>query len=207
MKTILLLVLCTGVAAAQPAPEPPTAAAEMGQPGHLAIDGAFTLAFQHDSASPPMGSSQSTTTILIAPSADYFVAPNISIGGQLEIEHASTPSGDPMMPGDVTVTGLGVGPRVGYLAALGSQIGLWPRVGVLYTHASLSTPGSPDTTSSIFSLAVTAPIMFYPTPHFFIGIGPAFRYDFSAKLSSNNMDTDTNKHTVIALESTIGGWF
>jgi len=213
MKRILLLTtLFAGVAAAQPAPPAsaptaPSAAAEMGQPGHFAIDGAFTLAFEHDSASPPQGSSETTTTITIAPSADYFVAPNVSIGASLELLRASTPSGDPQAPGDVTVTGLGAGPRVGYLLALGGQLGLWPRLSVLYVHASLSSPGSSDVTSSIFSLAATAPIVFYPTPHFFVGIGPALRYDLSSKQSSNNMDVDGNKHTVIALQSTVGGWF
>src|SRR5262245_43381224 len=115
MKRILLITsLFAEVAAAQPAPPPESAplsaAAEMGQPGHLAIDGAFILAFQHDSASPPQGSSQSKTTIGVIPSADYFIAPNLSIGGQLEFLRSDTPSA---MSSTTTITALGIGPRIG----------------------------------------------------------------------------------------------
>ena len=53
----------------------------------------------------------------------------MSLGGQLVFIHTSS--------GDISADGYGAAPRVGYFAALGPKVGIWPVVSVGYLHSSV----------------------------------------------------------------------
>jgi hypothetical protein len=204
MKTSILLVT---LVAASPAFADDSPAAQLGQPGHVAIDGSFSVSFGYVSQSPPTGSSTSATVFTVAPTLDYFVAPGISIGGTLELARASSSDSGAMTASTSTATIYGIGPRVGYHAPLGPQLSVWPRAGLLYAHETFSFTGSPDSSGTVITLVASAPLLYHPVPHFFIGIGPEIRVDVSSKDSTGGMDADGSKRTQLALVSTVGGWF
>jgi hypothetical protein len=70
-----------------------------------------------------------TTTFWFAPSADVFVTDHLSVGGVIEVAHASgTMSAGGVetdLPGTTTLMFL---PRIGFYAPFGDRFGLWPRV-------------------------------------------------------------------------------
>ena len=219
MKKLGLLVVfvIARTAQAQPAPPPPTApgggggdvgtSANFGDRGHIVITGAASVAFEYISVSPPSGSmssSASSTTVIFEPELDYFVAPNISIGGGVEYLHESIGSGGMTA---VTESAYGLIARAGYHLPLGPQIGLWLRGGFGYASATFDPGGgNPTSSSSVLQLEISAPLMFHPVPHFFVGIGPILSTDLSSSVSSGGMSMDSNKRTVFGLTSMIGGW-
>lgn len=153
------------------------------------------FAILHESTS--MGG-DSSTRVAIMPSLDYFVAPNISIGGQLGIDYTTT---SPAGGGPSTsATVLQVEARVGYNLALGDMASLWPHVGIAYVHASGSGGGS---SAYLVPIVVTAPFLWHPTPHFFLGAGPVFTTSLVAKSGGN----DLPKTTDFGIQALIGGSF
>jgi hypothetical protein len=198
----LPLLLLAGVAAAQEPPSgPPPGAGSppvsgMGAPGTISLQGDFNIRFNRLSESNPGpgGDPDATVTIAIVPSGDYFVAPNISVGGAIGFIRTSV--------GDTSATTLGIGPRVGYLAHLAPRVSLWPRAGLAYNHISTSVPGL-DQSGYAITLDVTALLLYHLTDHFFIGGGPALDYDLISKLEGE----DAAKQTDLGLVSVVGGWF
>jgi hypothetical protein len=142
-----------------------------------------------------MGSSTSQTAIVLRPALDVFVAPNLSIGGQL-IMSLQSYSGS-------NSTTVGVAPRIGYNIPFGSMVSLWPRIAVNYSSYSSSNGGGGSGSGSVLSLFAFAPLLFQPVPHFFIGGGPYLSKDLAAKMNS----MDSSKSTYFGLQSTIGGYF
>src|SRR5438094_230255 len=121
------------------------AAAEFGKPGQLAISNDMTLdsvSFTSTSTSPPQGDSTTTTRIRLAPGADYFVIPNLSVGGSIEF---STLSGG-KAPADFSQTTFGIGPRVGYNLGFTPQLSFWPRLAFTFESTSRSTGGTTNAT-------------------------------------------------------------
>jgi hypothetical protein len=214
MKNTLIIAMglaMSHAAFADPAPAAAPAAAisgpstDMGQTGNIAIDADFKVALGWVSTSPPMGSSQSTTVIALDPSVDYFISPNLSIGGAVLLQHTNEEI--PNSSNSVTATQIGLAPRVGYVIPVGPQLSIWPRGGLAYTHTTFSVTGSPDETQSVWALVASAPLLYHPVPHFFLGLGPAVRVDLSSSVSAGGTSMDSNKTTSLAIESLIGGWF
>ena len=168
----------------------------MGQPGQIAVHGDFQLAFAYQTVSVPGDGEDpdSTTTIELAPAADFFVTPGLSVGGQLIFTHASQ--------GDTSVTGYGAAPRIGYFAGLGPKVGIWPVVSIGYVHASVDS-GDLDGSGYQVVLLASAPLLFQPADHFFLGIGPAFQ----TALISEVEDEDASKATSFGLQSIVGGYW
>jgi opacity protein-like surface antigen len=213
---LLVVFAISGTAHAQPAPPPPTApggsggdvgsSATFGEKGHLAVDGSARVSIEYVSTSPPSGSmamSSSTTEVVLEPALDYFVAPNISLGGGVEYLHASLGSGG---MNQETETAYGILVRGGYNIPLGPQIGLWVRGGFEYAHASFDVGMGMTDSSSLFSLIIDAPLVYHPVPHFFVGFGPVLRTDLSSSIESGGMSADGEKTTSFGLTSVIGGW-
>jgi hypothetical protein len=167
--------------------------------GHLAVANDANFALDHASNSP--GSDE--TRIILVPAADFFLIDNVSLGGFVEIEHDSL--GD---PSDSSTTTIGIGPRVGYDYPLTDQFSVWPRAGFALASRSYSTTFTATVngqTSSVtnsgsttnFTFIVSAPFLYHPAEHFFLGIGPYLSADLSGDV----------KTTLIGLEFTVGGYF
>jgi hypothetical protein len=189
-----------------PPPRAPDAPALFGDQGQFAIaadlplmNGAPQFAIVHESQS--MGG-PSTTTYEIAPSADYFVAPNLSVGGLLEVAKATEDVGGT----NVDLTIFAVEGRIGYNIPLSDLVSIWPRVGIAYAHGSGTVLGTSVTVSTV-PLVVDVPLLIHPAPHFFLGPGFLFDTELSATASAAGTSADVPKTTHIGAELLIGGYF
>jgi hypothetical protein len=185
------------------APTPPAAAADdvaagFGVQGQIAISGELQASFVHESTSSVNGvAGTSSNVITVQPSLDYFVMPNVSVGGALSITHGSIggSSGD--------VTGIGILARAGYNLHLTPLISLWPQLQLGYLHESFSGGGGPSASGYSIPLQIFVPFLFHVTTHLFVGIGPAFSTELVSKVQS----MDQPKTTDIGVESVVGGYF
>lgn len=189
--TLALLLMPAAADAQDAAPANP-----MGQPGQIAIHGDLQLSFVHESGSAPEGGEDpdSITTITIAPGADFFVGPGLSLGGQLLYAHSSS--------GDSSSDSYGAAPRIGYFAGLGPKVGVWPTASIAYVRASIDS-GESDLSAYKVIVQVFAPLLFQPADHFFLGIGPIFQSDLVSKFE----DEDDTKRTAFGVQTIVGGYW
>jgi hypothetical protein len=201
---LAFVALLGGRASAQDPPMPPPPAASgppavggavgyFGERGQIAISGELKFNVLHQSVSKGGGS---YTTYEIEPSLDYFVAPNVSVGGLIDLRKDSFPSNSSM----TTIT---IGARAGYNVVLASAVSLWVRGGLSYGHYTVSSTGFPDQTGYSIPLTIYAPLLWHPVPHLFLGVGPFFETDLIAKTGGQSV----GKTTDVGLSSTIGGYF
>jgi hypothetical protein len=104
------------------------------------------------------------TSFALRPALDYFVIPNLSLGGAIEIDITS---------GNPTYTNFGIAPDVGYEFALSDTWSFWPSLAL-----QMNFPSRGNATAQ---LNVFAPFLVHPAQHFFFGIGPGL----SQGLTSN----------------------
>ena len=212
-----LVIAASGVAFAQapPANYPPEAAPPGGTAGGTVaapvaagdLAGGFgvlgQLVVSDDVALNVIHQSQgdsSSWNIALQPALDYFIAPNISVGGSLGIAHGSSSTSG--VSGSTDVTAIAIAVRGGYALRLTEMLSLWARLSLGYTHMSVSFGGM-DQSGYQIPLQIFAPLMFHPVQHFFIGVGPALGLELVSKVEGNSVDKETD----IGLLSTIGGYW
>jgi hypothetical protein len=157
---------------------------------------ASVLAFSSDSALTIQHSSQDVTTIQLAPSADYFIIDNLSIGGFVSFDYSKSGAGDG--------TRIGIGPRVGYNLKLSDMLSIWPKAGFAYAYSSATvsqqvSDGATlerNSSGSAIAMNMFVPIMVHPAPHFFGGFGPFLDVDLSGD----------DRVTMFGAKLTLGGW-
>jgi hypothetical protein len=157
---------------------------------------ASVLAFSSDSALTIQHSSQDVTTIQLAPSVDYFVIDNLSLGGFISFDYSKSGAGDG--------TRIGIGPRVGYNLKLSDMLSVWPKAGFAYAYSSSTisqevTDGARierSSSGSALALNLFVPLMIHPAPHFFAGFGPFLDVDLSGD----------DRVTMFGAKLTLGGW-
>ena len=123
----------------------------------------------------------------LAPAADYFIAPRVSVGGVVAFGHDSGGAGT----NSDGVNHYKLAARVGYVFAFNDRFGLWPLGGLAVAHTSVDHGSSTET-----DLTIYAPFLFYPAPHFFVGAGPSF-----------NIHLAGDGATEWGIDSMLGGWF
>lgn len=157
-----------------------------GDTGILAISSDVALSIERQSTSGVPGG---TTTIQLAPAADYFVGGRFSLGGFIGFDYVKA--------GDNDATRFAIGPRLGYDYRLSDMVSLWPRAGVSLAVTSADNAGPGDSAEdTTFALNLFVPLMVHPARHFFIGLGPFLDTDLSG-------DART---TTFGLKLTTGGW-
>lgn len=174
-------------AAPPPTSPPPAAAPVMNASGFGAqgawvftfetADNGYGFAFFHKAAS-------GGSIVTLNPGADYFVAPNVSLGANLLFSHTS-----PGDSGGASSTTIGAGVRAGYNLDIVENVGFWPSARFFVTHTS----GTPSTTDESFG--VFAPFIWHLTTHFFLGGGPDLNHDLS-----------NGGSTEYGLDFILGGW-
>jgi hypothetical protein len=180
--TILLLAGASSLPAAPAVAQEPAApmapvtprGGGFGAAGQIAISGELSAHFRkHSGDGSELG---------IQPAFDYFIAPNVSVGGVVGLTYAS---------GNPSSTTIRVGARAGYNLNLVDNIGFWPMAGVYFSHFSRR----PDSSNSSF-LRVFAPFLYHLVPHLFVGLGPILDLELSGGGGNS-----------YGLESTVGGWW
>jgi len=158
---------------------------------------------------------------------DYFLAPQISVGGAFiyTTSSASAVFSSENNPSD-TESELGsrsifaLHPRAGYNVPFNDTWGVWPRAGLLFANQSATQTVSVDangdevqTTRSAATLALTLDGMFYATPveHLIIMAGPFLDLGFWGSGSvetdgSPNQDFDAGL-TAFGLSFALGAYF
>jgi hypothetical protein len=191
----LLAAALLTIGAASASAQETAAENTLGQAGQIAIQSDFQISFSRTTVSAAEGEDpESSTTIVLGPALDFFVARNVSIGAQVLFARLSSD--------DFSITTVGVAPRLGYFVPLGPRLGLWPAVSVAYERSSTDLGDDFDSVSGYdIQLGVRAPLLFQPTDHFFVGIGPVFATQLVSKVD----DEDSDKLTSFGLASTVGG--
>jgi hypothetical protein len=181
VKSAFVAIALSLAAASSARPAYAQAAEPFGQAHQLAISADFDLSMQGYSQSK----GGSSSSLLLAPAVDYFVIDHLSVGGQVifAIDQGSH-------------TTFGVKPRVGYNIPIIPALSFWPDAFVAFTTTS-GDRNQPST--NVFSIGVYAPLLWHPTSHFFLGLGP----DLSTELTH---DPDGNRLTQYGIQSTVGGW-
>jgi hypothetical protein len=121
-----------------------------GAQGQLALSSEANLSFDRVNHGPWI--------LILRPSADYFLAPSIS--GGLVLSYVQR-SGD--------IKAYGAGARVGYSLNVTPNVGIWPKVGILYEHDTFGTA-----TGSTTWISTLLPFLFLPAQHFFVGAAPYY---------------------------------
>ncbi|MGH7293345.1 MAG: hypothetical protein ACRELB_00355 [Polyangiaceae bacterium] len=212
-----LLTVAGSAAAQYPPPPPPPGGGyyppaapqrqHFGDQGQLVISNDADLSFLGHSTSDNGGSSWA---LKVEPAVDYFVIPNLSIGGVVLIEHTSV--SPPSQPGVATnsssTTTYGVGARIGYNIALADSLSFWPKLALIYGGSSYDPGGGQQGGSgSAFDVQVFAPLLLHPINHFFLGIGPFVQTDLTSSASNAGVSVQNPpKTTEYGLMFDLGGW-
>ncbi len=172
-----------------------TASAKLlGELGAKSINGRFQLEVTNSSNSE---SDDSVTSVAIAPNGDLFVAPNLSLGGGLQVIYQSSDS--------VTATAYGIEGRVGYYLALGASLGAWVQVGGAFQHETFELEGIGESTTDSFALQLYVPLCIHLAPNFFIGIGPIFVQDLYVSDDNDTSGDVDAKERTIGVSTLVGG--
>jgi hypothetical protein len=164
------------------------AAPLFGTEGQLVISSDAALSFRK--------SNDERTTFELVPAFDYFIVPNLSVGGFLGFVYDSF--------NDRHDTKFSLGPRVGYNILLSDIFSFWPKIGLSYATSSTTTRSNVgqntfadvSTSSSGLALNIFAPFLLHPVPHFFVGFGPFI----DAGLGGSAPATE------FGARLTVGGW-
>jgi hypothetical protein len=179
-----------------------------GAPGQFVISDDLFISAVTTRETPPNSivatDSRSTSSVLLQPAFDIFVARGFSLGGQVIIGFSFADAASSGTGSDSTFTQFGLFPRIGYNFALGSKASIWPRLAAGYLGTSFDAgDGSASTSGYRFTFRAFVPFLFHPVPHFFIGAGPTFSTDLVSKLD----DADYTRFSQYGIQSTIGGYF
>jgi hypothetical protein len=145
-----------------------------GAPGQWVISGDFNAHFN----------TGDRWQIRVHPALDYFLVPNVSVGGVFGLSYTSGDANNPSQ------TNIDVGARAGFNLNINDRMSFWPTAGIFVSHVS----GHPDTNTT--TLGIFAPFLFDLAPHLFIGVGPSFSLGLAGG-AGNGWGIDT----------TVGGWF
>lgn len=201
--TLGVLVL-VGAKNLQAAPE------RFGDKGQLVIDERFKLAGTYGRTDVAPGFHVSSTTVMFAPSASYFVVPHLSVGLQVIVGYQSWDTkftGPGSSSEHNAFTQLGVAPSVGYAVPISDQLAFWPQVAVQYRKGLITGSGvingNGNTDSSALAFKATMPFVWSPATHFFVGLGPEASY-WTGALDDRPFENGTLD---IGVSSMIGGNF
>jgi hypothetical protein len=188
--TTILTFALAGAARAEEVAQP----AGFGALGQIAVSADLQLEAVHRSQG--MGS---RTTVVIRPALDYFLMPNISVGGFIGYSSGSASFGP--LAGNTDLTEISLGARAGYNLRIADMLSLWGQARLVYSHDTFTPPAGPGTGGSIFAVSLYAPLLFLPAPHFFVGAGPVLSQEIVDSVASQSTATD------FGLLSIVGGYF
>jgi len=149
-----------------------------------------TADFQWVASAPLEGDSTSELQLNLRPSLLLFMIDDFALGGSILVGWVRPEEGDPRLS-------YGIAPQVAYNVVLGQTTTLLPSLSIVYSSHDLGLSENLDR----LSLEAFTPILFH-FDQFFIGLGPDFAFDLSAKFG----DEDQNKETRAGIRAMVGGW-
>ncbi len=222
LPSALAFGLCAsilGAARASSAQAESTAnAAPFGSGGQFVVTGGSEVSLSSTSYS---ASQASNLTATFSPGLDYFVARNIAVGINVDLSYGNGKGygADGSLVETKTKT-IAAGPRVAVNVPLGAGncVSLYPRLTLgferterdeqLVSGSSLSIAGAalgyPTTTQTGPTVELYVPLLFHPTDHFFMGIGPSVFHDFGHAAGGPDVG---GERTQIGGSFVVGGYF
>lgn len=192
--SVALVLSCHGALAAE--------SYSFGEKGQLVIDNRFQLSGARDKQTELYVDRK---LLQVNPSAAYFVAPHVSVGVGVAFEygHYQFEWGQ-----SHKTASLGVAPRVGYVVPLAERFHFYPELELGLTRAWRFG----DSHADLFDVKVSAPVLFEPASHFFIGAGPYLRQRwYRGRVPGEfvlGADGDLESASLNwGITSTIGGYF
>jgi hypothetical protein len=145
-----------------------------------------------------LGNSLGLFTVYAQPrvGADFFALDKLSLGASVSYFRVSqstdTPAG--VTTTSPTISGYVLAPRVGYAAALGRFVSVWPRLGFTFAHLGTETTinngvnGSTTTKNGtdVYAVTIEAPFVFAFAPHAFASVAPMLDLGVGGSTSSTN---------------------
>lgn len=163
-----------------------------GRKGGLVISSDTQFVFEYLTTLPVGNvSSESHSEAVFTPTLQYFVANHLAIGLMGIVVHDGTKG--------VERTAFGGGPVVGFNVAIRREkLSLFPQLAVPYLV------DSPKNGATVYSLGIDtyAPFVWQLAPHFFLGLGPAFRLDLIRKREGSDVD----KTRALGARLVVGGY-
>lgn len=152
---------------------------QFGEQGQWVIDDRFALSATH-SGPQSADLDYSANGVRLAPSAALFVSRRLSVGLGLDLERYWTWFEGARLHSRVYRAA--IMPRIGYALRLAEHFDVWPELGVRVGENWGAQWGSQSSTwkSTGVGVLVTAPVLWHPVSHFFLGVGPSFSYDLYA---------------------------
>ena len=175
---------------------------------------------------PDALSTSAWTTVAFLPELDYFISDGLALGmGAIIIveNHESTYDAEPSSSAlsslsgrnyDATILTLGLSASVGYNVSISDHWSFFPRASLsAYGRMASGTRWNDGVAEDIeydtiyaATSNVSAPILYHPTSHFFIGFGPTWATEL-ATTRDQLPQSEGYESTNIHLRSTVGGWF
>lgn len=190
-------------------------AAPFGSPGQFVFTGGSDIGI----SSISWGASQASRfAAAFSPGLDYFFARNIALGVDVDLSYADGKGyGSDGSLVETKTSTISAGPRIGINVPLGRVISWYPRLTVgldwttrdqlLVSGSSLSVAnpyGSPSTTQFGPWIDLYLPLLFHPTSHFFVGIGPGIYHDFGEVSGSPGAG---GQRTTVSAWFIVGGYW
>lgn len=161
-----------------------------------------------------------SSSVTFSPGFDYFVGENVSFGFGLDIDWSKSQRYDThgaIARNTSTFTGGAV--RIGGNVPLGDLVSFWPRASLGISHGDYTVESSEtpkgytgkrsdlggmswDFSESGPYVYLYAPLLLHPSPHFFVGLGPAAYFDLGRSLE--NALPKTNNRTTLSVAFTTG---
>ena len=160
------------------------------------------------------------TTFWIAPSGDYFVIDNLSVGGLLELSTTSssvdfpTGNGATQNISQPTTTNITILPRVGYLIGLSNRFGIWPRGGLGYisrqsVNPSVDPANATKDSFGSFIMDIDVGFLFRLSDTFFVKAAPELTFSLGGSHSVEQAGVTRSANASIfqfAMVSGVGGF-
>ena len=153
------------------------------------------------------GSKASLTDVSLAPSFDYFINTDVSVGAGVAIGYASGTSVGPSgMTTQFSSKSVGIAPHLGGNLRLTEPLSIWLRGEIGYgtvDQSQSAAGGTNQHTRARWWVTVSAPLLLHPSSHFFVGAGPYVVHE----LSDQDQNGTQNEATVLGVSLVLGGWF
>lgn len=151
-------------------------ARELERQGNFVVSNTAGFGFLHQFNDPTI------TAFELQPALDYFVIPNLSLGGAVLLDINAPPGGP-------TRTIFGIAPDVGFEIALSDTWSIWPQLALPMEF--------PNNGGASVAINIFVPFLVHPVEHFFFGLGPGFEQGL----------TSPNPITAITGAFRVGGYF
>lgn len=175
-------------------------------PGSIAVDSTGTA----------FGRLGSGATSYVTPrvGVDVFIAKGLTAGAAVGYFRGTLDNNIPaefaFQPREQIFRTLVLAPRVGYFAALGRSLGLWPRLGFTYVRSR----SSGDTSSSVdlYALTVEVPVALRIADHLMVTAGASLDLGLGGSFSTNGEGLPLTpsrglKETDVGVTAAFAGYF